>query len=202
MTLVDKAAAPKPGMRAKVVEEFETLARLHGLHGPVLEITHGTRQNAVSLAPFLAGFERHVLLDGESGDLNGIQFHKGTPNDMSQLFDDACFATVIWDRGLERDAAFWLTVAEIKRVLTPGGALVLCTRGFAKTNKFGVKVVGANGNPVNFLTATSAVSAQGADHLRFSPQGLRKVVLAGFDVRELRSSFMAPHLFAVAVKAA
>ena len=83
---------------------------------------------------------------------------------------------------------------------TASGTLVLCTRGFAKTNKFGVKVVGAGGKPVPFLTATAAVSAAGGDHLRFSPQGLRRVVLDGFDVKELRSAFMTPHLFAVAQK--
>ncbi len=202
MASIEPAGAQKPGMRAKLVEEYGTLAQLHGLHGPILEITIGTRHTAVTTAPFFAGFERHVLLPGESGEEGGTHFHKGNPNDMSQLFDDGCFTTVIWDRALERDALFWRTVAEIKRVLTPGGALMLCTRGFVKTNKFGIKVVGANGNPVPFLTATSAVAAVGGDYLRFSPQGLRKTVLDGFDVRELRSAFMVPHLFAVAVKPA
>jgi hypothetical protein len=201
MTMVEEADPPKPGMRAKIVEEFGTLARLHGLQGPVLEIAHGPSRNAISLAPFLAGFERHVVIDGDSGEVDGTHFHRGDPNDMGQLFDDHCFSSVIWDRGLERDPFFWLTLDEIRRVLMPGGALMLCTRGFAKNNKFGIKVVGANGNPVPFLTATSPVSATGADYLRFSPQGLRKVVLRGLDVRELRSSFMVPHLFAVAVKA-
>ena len=202
MTAIEPAGTQKPGMRAKLVEEYGILAQLHGLQGPILEITMGTRHTAVVGAPVFAGFERHVLLPGESGDEAGTHFHKGNANDMSQLFDDGCFATVLWDRGLERDAQFWRTVAEIKRVLTPGGALLLCTRGFVKTNKFGIKVVGANGNPVPFLTATSAVAAVAGDYLRFSPQGLRKSVLDGFDVREVRSAFMVPHLFAVAVKPA
>ena len=202
MKSIEPAGTQKPGMRAKLVEEYGTLAQLHGLQGPILEITLGTRQSAILSAPFFAGFERHVLLTGESGEDAGTHFHKGNPNDMVQLFDDACFTTVIWDRALERDALFWRTVAEIKRVLAPGGALMLCTRGFVKTNKFGIKVVGANGNPVPFMTATSAVAAVGGDYLRFSPQGLRKTVLDGFDVREVRSTFMVPHLFAVAVKPA
>ncbi len=202
MTSVEPAGIQKAGTRAKLVEEYEALAQLHKLHGPILEITLGTRHTAIAGAPFLAGFERHVIVPGESAEEAGTHFHKGNPNDMSQLFDDGCFATVIWDRALERDALFWRTVAEIKRVLAPGGALMLCTRGFVKINKFGVKVVGANGNPVPFLTATSAVAAVGGDYLRFSPQGLRKTVLDGFDVREVRSAFMVPHLFAVAVKPA
>ncbi len=200
MSLVESAPAPKLGMRAKVIEEYATLFRTHGLAGPVLEIAGGTREGAVAQAPFLDGFERHVVVSGDGGEAGGVHFHKGDPNDLAPLFDDACFSAVIWDRALERDPRFWLTVAEIRRVLAPGGALVLCTRGFAKTNKFGVKVVGASGNPISFMTATAAVSASGGDHLRFSPQGLRRVVLDGFDVKELRSSFMTPHLFAVAQK--
>ena len=61
-------------------------------------------------------------------------------------------------------------------------------------------MVGATGKPVPFLTATASVSEQGGDNVRFSPQGLRQVVLDGLDVKEIRSSFMAPHLFAVAKK--
>ena len=139
MSLVESAPAPKLGMRAKVIEEYATLFRTHGLAGPVLEIAGGTREGAVAQAPFLDGFERHVVVSGDGGEAGGVHFHKGDPNDLAPLFDDACFSAVIWDRALERDPRFWLTVAEIRRVLAPGGALVLCTRGFAKTNKFGVQ---------------------------------------------------------------
>ena len=200
MSLVEKSPAPKAGIRAKVIEEYATLFRTHGLAGPVMEIAGGSREVAISRAPFLNGVERHVVVSGDGGEADGVHFHKGDPNDLAPLFDDACFSAVIWDRALERDPRFWRTAAEIRRVLMPGGALVLCTRGFAKTNKFGVKVVGASGNPIPFLTATAAVAATGGDHLRFSPQGLRRVVLDDFDVKELRSAFMTPHLFAVARK--
>ena len=104
MTAIEPAGTEKPGMRAKLVEEYGILAQLHGLQGPILEITMGTRHTAIVGAPSFAGFERHVLLPGESGEEAGTHFHKGHANDMSQLFDDACFATVLWDRGLERDA--------------------------------------------------------------------------------------------------
>lgn len=200
MSLAEVNPAPKPGMRAKVVEEYATLFRTHALAGPVLEIAGGSREGSIAGAPFLQGLERHVVVAGDGGEAGGVHFHKGEPNDLGPLFDDSCFSAVIWDRALERDPRFWLTAAEIRRVLAPGGSLVVCTRGFGKTNKFGVKVVGGSGNPITFMTATAAMAATGADHLRFSPQGLRRVVLDGFDVKELRSSFMTPHLFAVAQK--
>ena len=201
MSLVETHPEPKAGLRAKIVGEYATLFQTHGLGGPVLEIAGGGREGAIAQAPFLQGLERHVVVAGEGGEAGGVHFHKGNPNDLAPLFDDGCFSAVIWDRALERDPRFWLTVAEIRRVLAPGGALVLCTRGFGKNNKFGVKVVGASGNPIPFLTATAAVSAAGGDHLRFSPQGLRRMVLDAFDVKEMRSAFMTPHLFAVAQKA-
>lgn len=201
MSLVETQPEPKAGLRAKIVAEYATLFETHGLGGPVLEIAGGGREGAIAQAPFLAGLERHVVVAGEGGEAGGLHVHKGNPNDLTPLFDDGCFSAVIWDRALERDPRFWLTAAEIRRVLAPGGTLVLCTRGFGKANKFGVKVVGASGNPIPFLTATAAVSAAGGDHVRFSPQGLRRMVLDGFDVKEMRSAFMTPHLFAVAQKA-
>ena len=36
MSLVEKDPAPKPGIRAKVVEEYATLFRTHALTGPVM----------------------------------------------------------------------------------------------------------------------------------------------------------------------
>ena len=203
MTAIEPAGSQKPGMRAKLVEEYGILAQLHGLQGPILEITLGTRHTAIIDAPFFAGFERHVLLPGESGEAAGTHFHKGNPNDMAQLFDDGCFTTVLWDRALERDALFWRTVAEIKRVLTPGGALMLCTRGFVKTNKFGIKVVGANGQSRTFSDGDQRGCCRRCRLLALQPsRAAQDPSLDGFDVREMRSAFMVPHLFAVAVKPA
>ncbi len=188
------------GMRAKVVAEYAAIFQVHGLGGPVLEIAYGPGKNAVASAPFLAEFERHAVVGRDEGETGGTQFHRGSPNDLTPLFEDGCFGTVIWDRGPERDRKFWLTAAEIRRVLMPGGAVVVCTRGFGRTNKFGVKVVGAGGKPLPSLIATAAISDRAGDNLRFSPQGVRRVVLDGFDVKETRAAFMVPHLFVVAKK--
>ena len=200
MTLLERTRPPKPGLRTKIVKEFETLVRLHGPEGPILELMRGPRRQAVSLTPAWADRERHVLVPGAGGTLDGVEFHKGDPNDMTDLFDDECFSTVVWNRALERDAAFWLTLGEIRRVLSPGGVLLICTQGFSKANKYGVKIQGAQGADIPFLTTTGTISAAAADYWRFSPQGLRRVVYNGFDVREVRMAFMVPHLFGVGVK--
>jgi SAM-dependent methyltransferase len=44
-------------------------------------------------------------------------------------FDDAIFEVVICTEMLEHDSAFWLSLAEIGRVLRPGGWLLLTARG-------------------------------------------------------------------------
>jgi len=44
-------------------------------------------------------------------------------------FPDGTFDAVICCEMVEHDAAFWLTLAEIGRVLRPDGALILTTRG-------------------------------------------------------------------------
>lgn len=44
-------------------------------------------------------------------------------------FEDASFEVVVSTSQLEHDPTFWLTLAEIKRVLRPGGYFILCTVG-------------------------------------------------------------------------
>lgn len=202
MTLIDQAQPHTQGPREKVIAEYEILTRQHNAQGPFLEIMHGQARNAISPSAFLKGEERHVVGRGKSGDIDDVHFHNANPNDMSGLFESECFSTVIWDRALERDAAFWLTLAEIKRVLKPAGTLIVCTCCFTKANKFGIKVVGAKGNDIPALTPTKAVDATVADYWRISAQSMRKAILNGFDIREVRMSFTVPHLFGVGVKQA
>ena len=44
-------------------------------------------------------------------------------------FPDDSFDTVVSTEMLEHDSAFWLSLAEMGRVLRPGGSLLLTTRG-------------------------------------------------------------------------
>lgn len=197
MTLIDDAQKKSPELHNKIVAEYETLIRVHEVQAPILEIMHGQQQSAITMSGILAGKECHAIGRGKSTAVGGVSFHQGNPNDMSALFGDQCFSTVIWDRAIERDPFFWLTLAEIKRVLKPAGFLIVCAPGFGKTNKFGLKITGAKGNVVPALTATRALDTQAADFWRASPQCMRKVILNDFDVREVKMSFFIPHLFAV-----
>jgi SAM-dependent methyltransferase len=67
-----------------------------------------------------------------TGDYTGIDHQDGKGVDLiaegSDLpFTDASFDVVVSTSQLEHDPTFWLTLAEVGRVLRPGGHFVLCT---------------------------------------------------------------------------
>ena len=68
--------------------------------------------------------ERYVGIDMRPGP--GVDVI-GTADALP--FDDDAFEVVVSTETLEHDRAFWLTMAEIRRVLQPGGHLILTTRG-------------------------------------------------------------------------
>jgi SAM-dependent methyltransferase len=90
------------------------------------------------------GLASHRTLEIGSFDFNGTvrplftgeyvgidrQTGKGVDEvmDASHLtFPDASFDVVVSTSQLEYDPTFWLTLAEVGRVLRPGGHLILCT---------------------------------------------------------------------------
>jgi SAM-dependent methyltransferase len=67
-------------------------------------------------------------------DYTGVDFRDGAGVDRvmdahALDFPDASFDTVISTEMLEHDSAFWLSLAEMGRVLKAGGDLILTTRG-------------------------------------------------------------------------
>jgi SAM-dependent methyltransferase len=67
-------------------------------------------------------------------DIIGVDMREGPGVDRvmdahALEFPDAAFDAVVCCEMVEHDAAFWLSLAEIGRVLRPGGTLLLTTRG-------------------------------------------------------------------------
>ena len=92
------------------------------------------------------GLERLSVLEVGSRDINGtarrafkgpyigIDFIEGPDVDMVMdahylAFLDATFDVVVCTEMIEHDSAFWITLAEIGRVLKSNGHLLLTTRG-------------------------------------------------------------------------
>jgi SAM-dependent methyltransferase len=68
------------------------------------------------------------------GSYTGVDFRDGPGVDIvmnghALTFPDRSFDVVVSTEMLEHDDAFWLSMAEMGRVLRPGGHLLLTTRG-------------------------------------------------------------------------
>lgn len=79
-------------------------------------------------------------------------------------FDPCSFDIVVSTEMLEHDATFWLSLAEMRRVLKPGGLLILTARGFNEKNQ----MMWYHGYP--------------HDYFRFGPGSFEKILAAtGFE---------------------
>jgi ubiquinone/menaquinone biosynthesis C-methylase UbiE len=94
----------------------------------VLEVGGVMGPKSLLDSPVLATAERVVLNMAWVRDADGIQVVRGNANDMP--FEDESFDLVMSLSTLEHDKRFWLSLAEMKRVLRPGGLLVIGVPGY------------------------------------------------------------------------
>lgn len=131
-----------------------------------------------------------------SGD--GWEIVGGNANAMP--FDDASADAIICNAMLEHDKHFWLTLAEVRRVLRPGGLFFVGAPGYENRVTSAVKLGRRIDRRFRNGRARSAVMhpvVQGLmstrtlayhappDYYRFSPDAFRAVVLDRFDVLRL-----------------
>jgi ubiquinone/menaquinone biosynthesis C-methylase UbiE len=128
----------------------------------VLEVGGVAGKKSLLDSPVLAAAEQVVLNIAPIKEVDGIEFVRGNANDMP--FDDASFDLVMSISTLEHDKRFWLSVAEMRRVLRPGGLLILGVPGF---------VVDAERDRGRW-TRTYRVHFD-FDYYRFSEQAVREV---------------------------
>ena len=96
----------------------------------VLEVGGVAGPKSLLDAPELAMAEKYVLNLAPTKPQDGVIAVRGNANDMP--FDDASFDLVMTISTLEHDQRFWLSLAEMKRVLRPGGMLVIGVPGFIR----------------------------------------------------------------------
>ena len=116
-----------------------------------------SRRVALNMLPF----------DNPSPELQQCELMVGNSNDLSQ-FKDGEFDCILSCSVLEHDKFFWRSVAEIRRILAPGGLFVV-----------GVPIYMTLPTDVKNTTLTFRRHglAYNADFYRFSEQCVREVVL-------------------------
>jgi SAM-dependent methyltransferase len=154
-------------MHPIVYEAFRTvLSQATSGWTSVLEV--GTPRNpseSLLSIPILAQAERiGIDLSGpyKVGDVDVLQ-----GNATKLPFEDSKFDLVLCNSVLEHEPKFWLVLAEMKRVLCPGGLLVIGVPAFSPTTQRGG------------TTPTLYFHAFPDDYYRFSPSAVRDVFLEG-----------------------
>ena len=147
-----------------------------------LEVGGLMGENSLLRFPELAGAERYCLNLVDLPSEDGITAVKGNANDMRQFKDD-WFDLVVCCSTLEHDKRFWLSVAEMKRVLAPGGLLVIGVPGYVKDEE----------RDQGRSTLTYRVH-YAFDYYRFSEQAVREVFFDGMERVRVRAVMTPPRI--------
>jgi SAM-dependent methyltransferase len=195
-------------MHPTIYGTFERICAARSLHGRILEV--GAIPGRMSLLR-LHAFNGHVTekvginLDGPH-ECDGYHIVRGNSNCMD-MFDTASFDAVLSNATLEHDKFFWQSIAEMHRVLKPGGTMIIGTPGYgvlpgeARLKRWLRAVPG--GARIEWLsdsTATFRVHNHPGDYYRFSPQTHLEVFFAGFRDVRVESLMIPPRIIGVGIK--
>lgn len=109
--------------------------------------------------------------------------------DSLACFADGCFDAVLCNSVLEHDAAFWQTLAGIRRVARPGALIVIGVPGYVERQPISLLGRPVPGWMIRLIdrikpamlasTPTLVPHNCPGDYYRFSPQAMREVLMAG-----------------------
>lgn len=147
-----------------------------------LEVGGLTGPNSLLRFPEFADTEKVCLNLAEKPDHNGIKTVTCNANDM-HVFKDGEFDLVVSNAMLEHDKFFWKSIAEMKRVLAPGGFLILGVPGYDADPK---KETGLSTPVFKFHFAV--------DYYRFSDMCVREVFFEGLEDVKVQSILTPPRI--------
>ena len=134
-----------------------------------LEVGGTTGARSLLRTNALADCERYCLNLVRLASDEDITAVRGNANHM-RCFADGTFDLVMSNAMLEHDRYFWRSIAEMKRVLVPGGLLILGAPGFVRDVA----------NDRGASTSTFRVHYR-FDYYRFSEQAFREVLFEGME---------------------
>lgn len=199
-------------MHPVILEEFNQICSQQDFTGAVLEI--GATPSRMTLLAIdslsRARSKIGVNLDPASEYLD-FEILQQNSNDLS--FEDNSFDLVISNATLEHDKYFWKTLAEIRRVLKPGGRVVIGVPGykFYKMERLKFKMRQSKWlrklylhpklNMFFFSTITFEVHDFPGDYFRYSEQAVLEVLLDQYIEKDVRSVMLPPRLIGTGVLA-
>jgi SAM-dependent methyltransferase len=155
---------------AKVKNTFHSVVRASGVQPRrALEVGGVMGEKSLLLCPELDGAERHCLNLVELASADGVNTVVGNANDMA-MFEDESFDLVMSNATLEHDKYFWRSLAEMHRVLAPGGMLMIGVPGYVENPQ----------RDHGKATHTYRVHYR-FDYYRFSEQVVREVFFEGME---------------------
>lgn len=170
-------------MSPEVKQRFHRVIRNSGIRPQrALEVGGLMGEDSLLRFPELAGAERICLNLVELPSDGEVQAVTGNANDM-RAFDKESFDLVVCCSTLEHDKRFWLSVAEMKRVLRPSGLLVIGVPGYVKDEQ----------RDQGRSTLTYRVHYK-FDYYRFSEQAVREVFFEGMERVRVRPMMTPPRI--------
>jgi SAM-dependent methyltransferase len=139
--------------------------------------------------PELEQAERYCLNLRSLPSEDGITAVRGNANNMRGLFRSNWFDLVLCCSTLEHDKRFWHSVAEMRRVLRPGGLLILSVPGYVRDPE----------TDSGRSTLTYRVHYT-FDFYRFSEQAVRQVFFEGMERVRVRPFMTPPRIFGYGYK--
>ena len=203
-------------MHPKVFASFDEICRVHGKAGTVLEVGAVARANTLLMLPSLATAEERIGVSLEpEAQIDGCVILQRNANDLT-CFESNRFDVVLCNSVLEHDPAFWLSLAEMRRVAKPGALIAIGVPGYS------IPRAGLSRPLLALLTlflprksaARIAIDAHligtpvlglhdfPGDYYRYSEQACREVLLSGLLPIEVRRVLNPPRFIAAGRKPA
>jgi SAM-dependent methyltransferase len=174
------ATVPRvPGEVKAVMHEVLRESRIEPAR--VLEVGGVVGPKSLLDSPVVAAAERVLLNLAFVKDAAGVEVVRGNANDMP--FADAAFDLVMTISTLEHDKFFWRSLAEMKRVLMPGGLLIIGVPGYVKDPE----------RDRGRWTRTYRVH-YAFDYYRFSEQAVEEVFFEGMERVGVQSLLVPPRI--------